>query len=337
MTGVAHIVARAVADDPHTLGVLALADAMGPPGVIGAEPASGGQGVDASTLAALDPTAVAVYHQCGAAPTLVGRLVERGAPLAVVHGATPPDHLARRDLQALAAAGALGLVTSGAAAARLVDVGFRRVVRVPPVVARERLLAVEASESTTHHLDLVLRGPLVVNVGSLATAAPSARLVQAHHVLRTYLLRSAHLAIAVPDSGATSEAAVRRVAREIWGLRLTDAWIHRLVAGERAALVRRARVFVTTDPACGDAGEALAAMAEGLPVVATADARAAELLGDGAVLLPPDATASLLAEAVTDLLEHEPRRARLAAAAVRAVAQFDPVRIAPIWRAALAA
>ena len=82
---------------------------------------------------------------------------------------------------------------------------------MPPVVARDRLLAIAASEPTNHHLDLVLRGPLVLSIENLATAEPSTRLVQAHHVLRTYLVRAAHLAVAVPESDATSAAVVRRV------------------------------------------------------------------------------------------------------------------------------
>jgi glycosyltransferase involved in cell wall biosynthesis len=162
--------------------------------------------------------------------------------------------------------------------------------------------------------------------------------VQAYHVLRTYLVRAGHLAIAVPDAPDTSEAAVQKVCREVWGLRLTDAWAHRLhYPGERAALTRRAAVFVTADPASGDVRHALAAMAEGVPVVAPADASGAEILGDGAVLLPFDAGPTLVAEAVADLLNDESRRSRFAAAASGAADRFAPDVVAPVWRAALAA
>jgi glycosyltransferase involved in cell wall biosynthesis len=175
-------------------------------------------------------------------------------------------------------------------------------------------------------------------VSDVATAANAARAVRAFHVLRTYLVRAGHLAVAVPETPDTSEAALHTVCREIWGLRLTAAWAHRLVhPGERAALTRRTAVFVTADPASGDVRHALAAMAEGVPVVAPADASAAGILGDGALLLPAGAGTTLIAEAVAELLRDEARRSRLAAAATRAVERFAPERVAPAWRAALAA
>jgi glycosyltransferase involved in cell wall biosynthesis len=71
--------------------------------------------------------------------------------------------------------------------------------------------------------------------------------------------------------------------------------------------------------------------------VAPADASAAEVLGDGALLLPAEAGVTLIAEALADLLRDESRRARFAAAAARVVARFAPERVAPAWRAALAA
>ena len=341
MSGVAHIVARSFGDDSHTLAVLALADAMqdgGQPAVFSADAQHRVDGVKSLHQLAAADASLLVYHERGAAPALVGRLAELATHVAVAHSDVPPDALALRDLQVLAAAGAVGIATSEGGAARLAGVGFARVARVPPVVARERLAAVDAFVPTTHHLDVALHGPLVVCVNDVADAISSARVVQAYHVLRTYLVRAGHLAIAVPEGPNTSEAAVRAVHREIWGLRLPDAWLQRLTnSGERSAFMRRAAVFVTTDTAAGDTGHALAAMAEGVPVVAPADASAREVLGDGALVLPADAGAALVAEAIADLLSDESRRARFAAAASRVVAQYDPGRVAPAWRAALAA
>jgi len=65
-------------------------------------------------------------------------------------------------------------------------------------------------------------------------------------------------------------------------------------------------------------------MAEGVPVVAPADPSAADLLGDGALLLPRDAGAALLAEALADVLHDESRRTRLAAAARRNESRRTP-------------
>jgi glycosyltransferase involved in cell wall biosynthesis len=96
-------------------------------------------------------------------------------------------------------------------------------------------------------------------------------------------------------------------------------------------------VFVTADPASGDVRHALAAMAEGVPVVAAADETAAVALGDGALLLPRDAGAELMAEAVAELLYDEARRSRLAGGASRTADRYAPEVVAPLWRAALAA
>jgi glycosyltransferase involved in cell wall biosynthesis len=82
---------------------------------------------------------------------------------------------------------------------------------------------------------------------------------------------------------------------------------------------------------------ALAAMAEGVPVVAAADETAAAALGAGALILPHDAGPELMAEAVAELLDDEARRARLAAGALDTADRFAPEVVAPVWRAALAA
>jgi hypothetical protein len=284
--------------------------------------------------------ALVVYHQHGAAPALVRGLVERDARLVVVAENQPPGPLARRDLRVLAQAGAVGVATGDDGASRLEELGFGIVRRVPPVVARDRLAGVPAFPGTANHVAVALHGPLVLTVDDVTTATNAARVVQAYHVLRTYLDRAGHLAIAIPESPESPEPnddPVRTVFREVWGLRLIDAWVLRLAnVGERAAVTRGAAVFVTADPAEGDIRHALAAMAEGLPVVAAADASAARELGDGALLLPPDAGPALIAEAVADLLHDESRRTRFADAAVRTAARFDPEVVAPAWRAALA-
>ena len=251
-----------------------------------------------------------MYHQQVAAPALVRRLAERDARLVVVGDDQAPGPLALRDLRVLAKAGAVGLATGDDSASRLDDLGFGIVRRVPPVVARERLAAVTAFAGTANHVEVALHGPLVLTVDDVATAANAARVVQAYHVLRTYLVRAGHLAIAIPESPETNEP-VRTVFREVWGLRLIDAWVLRLAnIGERAAVTRGAAVFVTADPAAGDVRHALAAMAEGVPVVAPADASARACSATARCSSRSDAGPALVAEAVAELLHDESRAPR---------------------------
>ncbi len=340
MSGAAHVVARSVADDPHTLSVLAIAAALGTgrrTDVYAADGADGVEGVAALARFDRSDASMLIYHQRGAAPALVRRLVERDARVVVASDDARPGPLALRDLRVLARAGATGLATGDDSASRLADLGFGVVHRVPPVVPRDRLAAVTAFAGTANHVAVALHGPLVLTVDDVATAANATLVVQAYHVLRTYLARAGHLAVAVAPTTEPNDEPVRAVFREVWGLRLLDAWVLRLVEmGERAALTRGAAVFVSAAPAVGDVGHALAAMAEGLPVVAPADASATGVLGDGALLLPRDAGPALIAEAVADLLGDESGRARFAAAAVRPAARFAPEVVAPEWQKALA-
>ena len=337
MSRAVHVVARAGVDDPHTLGVLALADALGARApVLASEGAVWVDGVE--PIGALPPAHVpVVYHALDAAPRLVQLLIDRAGPTVVVDGGAPLDPLARRDLRALADAGAAAVATSAGGIARLGEAGFGHATRLPPVVARDRLRAVRAFAPTAHHLDVAVPGPLVVCLDELATAADAARAVQAYHVLRTYLRRAANFVVGVLGTSTTLDTAVRRVAREIWGLRLADAWLQRVSSpGERAALTRPAAAIVTTAPAAGDVRGALAAMAEGVPVIAPSDASAAEVLRDGALVLPAGAGAPLIAEAIAEVLANDDRRAALVARADAVIADYEPARVASAWAAVLA-
>ena len=326
MTGAVHVVADPGGDTPEIIAVLAIAECLDHP-------------VRRARLARDDlrRAPLLVYHQLGAAPSFVRALADRGGSLAVVHGGGADDPVAALDRRELARAGAIGLATSARAAARMATEGFTRVVEVPAVVAPEALAAVPADPGTANHLTVALHGPLLLTTGEFAAAA-AARVVQAYHVLRTYLPGASHLAVAVAAGAATDPAEVARLQREIWGLRLADAWVQEISrAGERAAFVRGARVLVTAEPAQGDTRAALAAMAEGLPVVAPADAAARAVLEGGGVLLPPDAGPALVAEAIATVLADPDLRAELAAGAARVAARHAPARVADAWRAALAA
>ena len=102
--------------------------------------------------------------------------------------------------------------------------GFRRSSRAT------RLAAVTAFAPTANHLDVALHGPLVITVDDVASGdergAASCRPITCCAPISR---ARGHLAVAVPDSAETERRRrSQSVHREIWGLRLADAWVQRL-------------------------------------------------------------------------------------------------------------
>lgn len=180
-------------------------------------------------------------------------------------------------------------------AAELAGMGYDDIRVSPPVTAVAALLEVTPDASVTEHM-AGEEGPVILSVGQILPHKRPDLLLQAFHVLNTYLLPSARLimvgAARLPRYGAS----VRQLALE---LNLARAWMTGPVSPEAlAAFYRRADVFVTTSEHEGFCVPLLEAFAFDVPIVARACAAVPETLGDGGIALPADAGPALVAEAL---------------------------------------
>ncbi|MCA1844423.1 MAG: glycosyltransferase [Actinobacteria bacterium] len=167
-----------------------------------------------------------------------------------------------------------------------------------------------------------LRGPLVLSVGPVLPHRRPDLLLSAYHVLVTYLVPDAYLALV----GSCPQPGYRQVLESYrLQLNLHRAWLPGPVSAEAlAAWYRSAAVFVTVSEHEGVEAPVLEAMAFDVPVVARAFAAIPETVGGGGLLLPPDADAPLLAEALAEVLGSDRTRRGLVEAGRGRHATVDP-------------
>jgi glycosyltransferase involved in cell wall biosynthesis len=152
--------------------------------------------------------------------------------------------------------------------------------------------------------------PYILGLGTLEPRKDFPGLIRAFERLADQLPDSdVELWLAGPN-GWGSEAVQAAIDASAFRRRIRRlGWVE-----DAAALVRRAAVFAYPSVYEGFGLPPLEAMALGVPVVATAVGSLPEVLGDGAVLVPPsdpDALASALMDALSE--DEAARRARMAA------------------------
>ena len=230
----------------------------------------------------------------------------------------------RRELAALCPRVTLALADSSFNAADLEALGYED-VRVSPLVVDARALSrVEPDPATAHHLATEVEGPVLLYVGQLLPHKRPDLLVQAFHVLSTYLDPDARLVLVGPARLPRYHQALQHLVHE---LSLPGAWIAGPVSvAALAAFYRRADAFVTASEHEGFCVPVLEAMAFGLPVVARACGAIPETAADAALLLPPDDDPLLLAEAMAAVLGDGALRATLAERGNARLDCFDPER-----------
>ena len=200
-------------------------------------------------------------------------------------------------------------------------------VRVSPlVVDAGALCSVEPDPGTAHHLATEVEGPVVLFVGQLLPHKRPDLLVQAYHVLVTYLDPDAQLILVGPARLPRYRKAVQDLVHE---LSLPGAWVAGPVSrAALAAFYRRADAFVTASEHEGFCVPVLEAMAFGVPVAARAAGAVPETAGGAALVLPLDCGPTLLAEAMATLLHDHEVTAGLVERGGGRLANFDPVRSA---------
>lgn len=168
-----------------------------------------------------------------------------------------------------------------------------------------------------------VRGPYVLALGTVEPRKDLPSLVRAFDALAA-VHPDLSLVVAGPDGwGADAFAAAVAAAHHRDRVR-RFGWVS---PAEKAALLRGASVYAYPSRYEGFGFPPLEAMAVGVPVVATTAGALPEVLGDGALLVPPD-DAEALAEALEQVLTDEPVRRGLVERGRRRVGEFDWTRCA---------
>lgn len=240
----------------------------------------------------------------------------------------------RAEIAALAPRVVLALADSTFNGTDLEAMGYGGVRVSPLVVDPSALCGLEPDPATAHHLATTVRGPVLLFVGQLLPHKRPDLLLQAFHVLATYLDPEAQLILVGPARLPGYRDAVQHLVHE---LSLPNAWITGAVTPEAlAAFYRRADVFVTASEHEGFCVPVLEAMAFEVPVVARAAGAVPETVADAAVVLPVDGGPLLLAEAMRAAVHDEGLRVGLAARSRARLSHFDPARSAETFLGHLA-
>lgn len=281
-----------------------------------------------------NPDDLLVYHVSIGEPEVVQFLLGRPERLVLVyHNITPPEYFAaldpafagllvggRSELVLLRERAELALAVSAYNARELESLGYPD-VRVSPLPLDIGALHAVPPDPATEAQLRALTGPVVLFVGQLLPHKRPDLLLQAFHVFTTYLCRDAHLVLLGPARIERYGKALRTFATE---LNLPQVRIPGWLRPEElAAYYRRADVFVTMSEHEGVCVPLLEAMSFNVPVLARAYGAIPETMNDAGLLLPPDADATLVAEAIAEVLCDDRLRQELVERGRRRVGQFD--------------
>jgi L-malate glycosyltransferase len=281
-----------------------------------------------------EPNSLLIYHASIGEPEVARFLLGRPERLVLLyHNITPAEYFVgldptfaallaggRAELQALRDRTEMALAVSAFNARELEALGYADVRVSPLPVDVVGLRAIEPDPATVGALD-ALDGPLILYVGQLLPHKRPDLLVEAYHVLTTYLLPEVHLVLLGP---ARLESYQRALETLTLDLNLHRAQITGWLTRERlAAYYRRADAFVTMSEHEGFCVPLLEAMSFEVPIVARAFGAIPETLGDAGLLLPPEEDPLLVAEAMAELLTSETLRAEFARRGRQRLTAFD--------------
>lgn len=231
-------------------------------------------------------------------------------------------HEGRRELAELAPRADMALADSAFNAAELMALGYRDVRVSPLILDVERLLDIEPHEGVANHLKEQVDGPVLLFVGQLLPHKRPDLLLQAYHLLVTYLLPEAYIVLVGTGRLPVYRRALQAFIQE---LNLPRAWLTGGIAdAELAAFYRGADLFVTASEHEGFCVPLIESMAFGVPVLARACGAIPETVDDAGLVLPPDDDPRLLAEAMALLLERRDLRTTFIDRGYRRVEDFAP-------------
>ncbi len=276
--------------------------------------------VDEEFVALTDPSAAEIagddlvlYHVTIGCGPAVAWLLERTGPFGLVyHNITPSsffeglshDHATltaqgRDELARLVPRAELIIADSAFNAAEIEALGGQVDALQPPIATTRRLASVPDDPKLAATLD-ERELPDLIHIGQSAPHKRPHELVFAHYLLGTHLGVDATLTLVgatpVPAYGEVLGRTIEQLGLNLCRVLgpVTDAVL--------ATHLRRARAFVTMSVHEGFCVPVVEAMAAGVPVVAAASGAIPETAGGAALLLPPDASPALVAEALRAVL-----------------------------------
>lgn len=227
----------------------------------------------------------------------------------------------RIELESLADKAEAVLTFSDYNAREVVEMGFRQVRVMPLIVDVDRLLNVPTHVATQHHFNN-LEGPVLLFVGQLLPHKRPDLLLQAYHVLTTYLMPEVNLCMV---GNPLLPKFTEQITNQINELNLNRAWHAGSVGlSTLVTMYRNADVFVTMSEHEGFCVPLIEAMGFDVPVLARDCAAIPETMGDAGVLLPEDASVELIAEAMAELITNSSLRSNLIEKGRKRVSGFDP-------------
>ena len=278
------------------------------------------------------PAVLLVHYSIGH-PEVQRFLYDRGAPIILrYHNITPahyfeafdPEmaerlHEGRTALAELAPRTRLAIAVSDFNAADLREAGFASIETVPFLMDPRRLLDVGPGELPAGVP--ASGGPLVLFTSRISPHKRHDLLIEAFHVLKTYLHPDARLVLVGSFYSPYYRYTLTRLVQE---LAVPDVvFTDQVPDATLADLYRRAAAFVCLSEHEGFGAPLIEAMAFKVPVVAWATSAVPETVGEAALLLE-DPRPSLVAEAIHDVVADGPLREELIRRGLRRSADLRP-------------
>jgi glycosyltransferase involved in cell wall biosynthesis len=215
----------------------------------------------------------------------------------------------------------LALADSQFNANELLELGYRDVRVSPLLIDTDAMRNTESDWSLANHLRQMVDGPIILTVGQILPHKRPDLALQAFHILTTYLQHDANLVMVGPQRIPHYSLAIADLKDE---LNLHRAWITGAISqAELVAFYRAADVFLTVSEHEGFCVPLIEAMHMRVPIVARSHAAIPETLSDAGILLPSDAGAELVAEAIYKVINDDELQSLLRLRGEARAAKFD--------------
>lgn len=276
-----------------------------------------------------------LYHTSAGTPEVTAWVQQRSERLVLVyHDSVPRESLAvfepkiahrlargRSALEGLRDRVTLAFAVSRHDAVALQAMGYPDVRVLPVPFNPDHVRSMPADEKMARRLATEVEGPLIVFAGHLLPHERPDFLLTAYHILSTYLMPDAQLALI----GAPCSPTYRRALETFIGDLGLSAWITGwLDHSEVIAFYKRAGLFVTMSEHQGACLPVLEAMVFGVPVMARAFGGVAETIAGAGLLLRRDASPTFVAEAMYEVLSNVVVSSRLTALGQNRMRAFEP-------------